>query len=291
MKEVFESVLQNLPVQELHRSCNGVLQEDFASVVAAVDHVAEAFAKLEEVSEAVARLHQGHKSTGRSASMMETTANSIRLQQTIEQRLAVLADRMVVKNCSEKKRKREEVSPRSSPKVGAKDENMSGSEANERCELSSTNSSEVSASLESGNTKAEMTKKGTEQNGLSEVTKIQNEVIGTDAAHSATVLVAITDGVNQLSEEDRAFVVPDMVIALKKAVEDDKEMTQVSAVASSLDVTVQWWAQASESQMRHLQEYQEYAAVLKAYVARLPPSEDRTRVTRYIPFRTCSLLI
>ncbi|KAL3672561.1 hypothetical protein V7S43_001856 [Phytophthora oleae] len=314
LEAVYESVLVHLPAQELHRSCNGVLQEEFASVVATVDHLVEAFAKLEEVYDAVSRLQRGHKSTGGcSASLMEATARLIALQQELEQRVAALARQMAVERLSERKRKREEAvgGPQPSPKVQAKVADMNVSEANGRCEFSSKNASEASVSSKSdgdsgddkdkGDTEATMMKKVAEQNALAAVSKIRNEAISTDASattggsratstgYSATALKIIVDDVNQLSHEDRAFVVPDVVTALKQSVEDDIEMTQASAVAGSLDVMIQWWARKCESQVRHLQVYREYAAALKAYVARLPPSKPKMHIERQLDALTSSV--
>ncbi|KAG1706748.1 hypothetical protein DVH05_027601 [Phytophthora capsici] len=282
MEEVYKNVLKNLQVQELHRSCNDVLQEEFALVVAAVDHVAEAFAKLEEVSDAVDRLQQDQKSTGCSASLMETTANSFKLQQELEKRVVVLARGMTVEKLPERKRKREQAVDGLQPstKVQA---NVNSSEGNGRCAFSSTSALEKNDKV----SRHDVTESRVMTKAEPEVSK--NGGSNATAGYSATALATIVDDVNHLSREDRAFVVPDVVIALKKSIEDDKEMTQASAVATSLNVMVQWWTRKHESQVRHLEVYYEYAEALRAYVARLPPSQDKMNIERLLNALTSSI--
>jgi predicted nuclease with TOPRIM domain len=95
---LYERILALVKPHELHDSCNGVLQEEYAAVDKAVDEVAAAFAKVEEVRDAVKQLEQGKPSAGRSESLMETMDFTMEMQNSLKKRLeAVAADMKVVR--------------------------------------------------------------------------------------------------------------------------------------------------------------------------------------------------
>jgi hypothetical protein len=98
---LYERVLALLESQELHRSCNGVLQEDYASLQKVVGDVAAAFAKVEEVRDAVKQLEQGKPSAGRSESLMKTMDSTMEVQIELKQMLDTVTAGMKVVRLTE----------------------------------------------------------------------------------------------------------------------------------------------------------------------------------------------
>lgn len=88
----------------------------------------------------------------------------------------------------------------------------------------------------------------------------------------------IVEEVNELSKQDRSFVTPDVLVALKESVEEDVGGTQQFKVASSLNVLVGWWVGQCEDHINHLSLYRDYATTMESYVDRLP----KLKLRRYV---------
>ncbi|KAG7382679.1 hypothetical protein PHYPSEUDO_004649 [Phytophthora pseudosyringae] len=108
MEELYERILALVESQELHRSSNGVLHEEYAALVEAVNDVAATFAKVEEVREAVNQLEQGKPSTGRSASLLDVMDSTMQLQQELHNTLKKVAAGMKVEDVPVKRKRSEE---------------------------------------------------------------------------------------------------------------------------------------------------------------------------------------
>jgi hypothetical protein len=110
--------------------------------------------------------------------------------------------------------------------------------------------------------------------------KPANHATGHALKKSATYLKRIVEDVNRLSKQDRAFIIPDILIALKESVEDDEDATQQAEVASSLNILIGWWAAESGEQIHHLKLYRAYAEAVKTYGHLLPKSARKVDLQR-----------
>ncbi|POM66020.1 hypothetical protein PHPALM_18183, partial [Phytophthora palmivora] len=103
--------------QELHRSANSVLHEEFSALDQSITDVVAAFAKVEEVRDAVNQLEQGKPSSGRSMSLMEAMDSTMGLQKEVQHKLKKVAAEMKVTDVEDgerDKRKRTETEDESS---------------------------------------------------------------------------------------------------------------------------------------------------------------------------------
>ncbi|KAF4037755.1 hypothetical protein GN244_ATG10203 [Phytophthora infestans] len=323
METLNERVLAHVPTQQLHQSYNAVLQEEIASVSAAVSDVVTAFSKLEEVRDAIAKLEQGHDSTGgRRASLIAALANTLMLQRELQHKTNDLGSGLTV-NALGNKRKRDEndeqvsemetrtndkeerapqtVTVPSSPNNNGRLErnvtqqvmtNKRESAMDSNVKFSSTfeskihneNGDEVEGSEAAW--KALMRNAAEDKETSSEK---QNPVIEKKtpsnqpkiaASKTAGRLKSIMDDMNKLSAKDRAFVIPDMLIALKRSVEEDITGSSRFQVAHALKILVRWRASECEEQSKHLELYRDYAAAVESFVHRLPQSKEQQELKR-----------
>ncbi|EEY53996.1 uncharacterized protein PITG_07681 [Phytophthora infestans T30-4] len=333
METLNERVLAHVPTQQLHQSYNAVLQEEIASVSAAVSDVVTAFSKLEEVFDAIAKLEQGHDSTGgRRASLIAALANTLMLQRELQHKTNDLGSGLTV-NALGNKRKRDEndeqvsemetrtndkeerapqtVTVPSSPNNNGRLErnvtqqvmtNKRESAMDSNVKFSSTfeskihneNGDEVEGSEAAW--KALMRNAAEDKETSSEK---QNPVIEKKtpsnqpkiaASKTAGRLKSIMDDMNKLSAKDRAFVIPDMLIALKRSVEEDITGSSRFQVAHALKILVRWRASECEEQSKHLELYRDYAAAVESFVHRLPQSKEQQELKRLVERMTTSVI-
>ncbi|KAK1940083.1 hypothetical protein P3T76_008406 [Phytophthora citrophthora] len=109
---LYERILAHVRPQELHRSSNIILKEQYSTLAKVVDDAVATFAKVEEVRDAVNQLEQGKPSAGRSDSLLQVMDSTMQLQQKLEKNLEKVAAKMKVKDLEveekKQKRKREE---------------------------------------------------------------------------------------------------------------------------------------------------------------------------------------
>ncbi|KAE9038624.1 hypothetical protein PR003_g5595 [Phytophthora rubi] len=119
---LYERILSLLKPAELHLSCNGVLQDEYAALQHAVDESVAAFAKVEEVRDAVNQLEQGKPSTGRSASLMEAMDAAMQPQKDLKKKLEQVAAGMQVEAPASGEKKEKKEKRKRSEKVKEKQE-------------------------------------------------------------------------------------------------------------------------------------------------------------------------
>ncbi|KAG1706749.1 hypothetical protein DVH05_027602 [Phytophthora capsici] len=134
---LYERILAHVRPQELHRSSNIILKEQYSTLIKAVDDTVAAFAKVKEVRDAVNQLEQGKPSAGRSESLLEVMGSTIELQRKLEKNLEKVAAKMKIKDLEveEKKRKRKEEDKTA-------ESSSSGSSSESSSDSSSSNSGE-----------------------------------------------------------------------------------------------------------------------------------------------------
>lgn len=93
---LYERILGLVKPAELHRSCNGVLKDEYSALQCAVGEILAAFAKVEEVRDAVNQLEQGKPPTGRTASLMEAMDAAMQLRKDLKEKLEEVAAGMQV---------------------------------------------------------------------------------------------------------------------------------------------------------------------------------------------------
>ncbi|ETL44652.1 hypothetical protein L916_05085 [Phytophthora nicotianae] len=306
--DLYERVLTHVPAQQLHQSYNAVLQEELASANAAVGDVVTAFTKLEEVRGVIAKFEEGHDSTGgRSATLIAAIANTLMVQRDLQQRIDKLVSSVPI-NVLERKRKRDEDDEQGRQMTGhAHDRELIKERArsinivqptvlkrvatteikpvmDSTVETSSTSEWESDSDNDDDVEGSEAAWKALIENAVEDKVpspgkrsavvdkKKQANQPKTTSSNAANLIM---EDVDKLSAEDRAFVIPDVLIALKRSVEEDSTGSCRSEVANSLSILVGWWASESEEQFEHLKLYRDYKAAVESYVNRLSRSKEQ----------------
>ncbi|KUF92532.1 hypothetical protein AM588_10003726 [Phytophthora nicotianae] len=315
MERLYERVLTHVPAQQLHQSYNAVLQEELASANAAVGDVVTAFTKLEEVRGVIAKFEEGHDSTGgRSATLIAAIANTLMVQRDLQQRIDKLVSSVPI-NVLERKRKRDEDDEQGRQMTGhAHDRELIKERArsinivqptvlkrvatteikpvmDSTVETSSTSEWESDSDNDDDVEGSEAAWKALIENAVEDKVpspgkrsavvdkKKQANQPKTTSSNAANLIM---EDVDKLSAEDRAFAIPDVLIALKRSVEEDSTGSCRSEVANSLSILVGWWASESEEQFEHLKLYRDYKAAVESYVNRLSRSKEQQELQRYV---------
>ncbi|KAE8913720.1 hypothetical protein PF003_g2609 [Phytophthora fragariae] len=313
MEELFGRVLSHVPTPQLHESYNAVVHEDFASVSQTLDDVVAAFAKLQEVRDAVSKLQQSHEpSTDRRSDSVRTLAdNSMIFQQQLQCQVEKLAAGMKVAHVERKSVGTDPPVRNSGGDVNEKEErgvasSVKGASGSESSSSSESESDGDEDGSDENSDEAEVASKVSAAGELSTSFEAKSEATPANDAgrleadthiatislkKSATHMKVIIEMVNTFSTLNRSFIIPEVLAALKRSVEEDVGGMQQSEVTASLKVVLSWGDRRKGYQVQHVESYRQYAAVVESYAKRLPSSARSSELERLKDALCCMIKI
>ncbi|KAE9044525.1 hypothetical protein PR003_g5597 [Phytophthora rubi] len=312
MEELFGRVLSHVPTPQLHESYNAVVHEDFASVSQTLDDVVAAFAKLQEVRDAVSKLQQSHESsTDRRTDSVRTLAdNSMVLQQQLQCQVKKLAAGMEVAQVERNpvgtdppvRSSGGDVNENEERGVASSVKGASGSEASSSSESESddddgsdenSDEAEVASKVSAAEELSTSSEAKSEPSPANDAKRLETDTQSTAKSFkkSATHMKVIIEMVNTFSPLNRSFIIPEVLAALKRSVEEDVGGMQQSEATASLKVVLSWGDRRKGYQVQHVKSYREYAAVVESYAKRLPSSARSSELERLKDALCCMIKI